>query len=103
MKPRPFKLPKYLWLTGKIRWKVQTISAFDDPLTLGLADSPTRTISILKKLKGKKLEEVFWHEVKHAIVKEYRLPVGGDWEESLCIMFERPWANFMRLNNLRFK
>jgi hypothetical protein len=78
------------------------VDAFDDPLQLGECCPATKTISLLKKLKGKKLEETFAHEVLHAMNQANKIPLADEWEETLVCMLERPFAQFLRLNNLRY-
>ena len=106
MKPKPFKLPNRVRIDSKASYKVIRTDSFEgDPTQIGECCSATKTISLLSSLKGKSLEETFYHEVMHAIIAECQFSelVGEKWEETLVSAIERPMAKFMRLNNLRFK
>jgi hypothetical protein len=72
--PTPRQYPKELTING-VNWRVIFVDQIDGKNTLGLCDSETKTIQLIKKLSPKDRAIVFTHEVLHAIEYSYALDI----------------------------
>jgi hypothetical protein len=73
-------LPKTLTIDGR-KWKV--IRGDPGEGDVGSCEFKTRTITLAPFLKGRDLEETFWHEVTHAMIPEAQIFISQKQEELL--------------------
>ncbi len=104
MKPKPFKLPNFVRITHRVKYRVRFVEGFpDDPTQVGECDFEHKVISIKRKQRPTRIQETLWHEIGHALIRENKIEVDVDLEEYIIKRCEKPLARIIRLNGLRFK
>jgi hypothetical protein len=72
--PGARQYPKELLING-VNWRVIFVDQIDGKDTLGLCDSETKTIQLVRKMTPKDRLIVFTHEILHAIEYSYALDI----------------------------
>jgi hypothetical protein len=69
------KVPHKVRIKWNVSYLVVWVDRFDDADCMGLCDREKKHIYIKKGLPPKVVEEVFWHEVLHALEFEHNITI----------------------------
>lgn len=72
--PKANQYPKELLING-LNWRVIFVDQIEGKNTLGLCDSETKTIQLVRKMEPKERAVSFIHEVLHAIEYSYNFDI----------------------------
>lgn len=75
--PKPSQYPKELVVNG-VNWRVIFVDQIDGKDCLGLCDSETKTIQLIRKMSPKERLTTFIHEIAHAIEYSYSFELKHD-------------------------
>jgi hypothetical protein len=68
----------------------------------GTCDYGALEIELLKTMAKDRKEESFWHEVLHALVEFYNVPIEDANEENIVDILAKGLFAFVRDNNMKF-